>query len=243
MMTTTTSMFLLLLPPLVCVATTGGTSPMTTMRQAEDPPYFTRDVTHRDAAGNGKIIGEMGSSSGRAFYYYNGTAMVNTTTVAITMAFYSVIALGIYSLIANAAAEQMTPFIDGAQSINSTANAFKAAAGLVLNGIDKKDEKAPLHLTPDTIAERRHDDDENEDYDDEDDEYYEDYEDYEEVEEEDEEDEKRYLNEYQQYLKQYEKWSVKYGGKSAPPPQPPVVSEFKGRKKGKMSAKKRRQRR
>ena len=82
---------------------------------------------HDDISVNEEVGGD-----GRAFYYYNGTAMVNTTTVAITLAFYSVIALGIYSLVAGAAAEQMAEFIEVAQ----VEDVFKVAADTVFIGND-----------------------------------------------------------------------------------------------------------
>ena len=82
---------------------------------------------HDDISVNEEVGGD-----GRAFYYYNGTAMVNTTTVAITLAFYSVIALGIYSLVAGAAAEQMADFVE----VSQVEDVFKVAADAVVNGID-----------------------------------------------------------------------------------------------------------
>ena len=57
--------------------------------------------------------------------------MVNTTTVAITFAFYSVIALGIYSLVAGAAAEQMADFIE----VSEVGDAFKVTADAVLDTV------------------------------------------------------------------------------------------------------------
>ncbi len=163
------------------------------------------------------VIDEVGSDA-RAFYFYNGTAMVNTTTVAITLAYYSVIALGIYSLIANAANEQMATFIDGGLSINRTAEAFKAVTGLLIDGIDRKDENFAggsntLHLTPD----RPHRD-------------YDDYHYYSDDEVNAEED--RYRQEYQEYLKQYNAWANKYGGGAVPPPQPPAVDQRRPQSNG-----------
>ena len=71
-----------------------------------------------------------GRDRGRAFYYINGTAMVNATTVAITLAFYSVIALGIYSLVAQEVTNRMYEFIE----VSPLDEAFKVAADPV--GID-----------------------------------------------------------------------------------------------------------
>ena len=82
---------------------------------------------HDDISVNEEVGGD-----GRAFYYYNGTAMVNTTTVAITLAFYSVIALGIYSLVAGAAAEQMAEIVE----VSQVEEVFKVAADAVFGGID-----------------------------------------------------------------------------------------------------------
>ena len=79
---------------------------------------------------NDVSLGDVGGDS-RAFYYYNGTAMVNTTTVAITFAFYSVIALGIYSLVAGAAAEQMADFIE----VSEVGDAFKVTADAALDTV------------------------------------------------------------------------------------------------------------
>lgn len=75
-------------------------------------------------------VNEGGLDRGRAFYYLNGTAMVNATTVAITLAFYSVIALGIYSLVAEEVTNQMYEFIE----VSPVEEAFKVAADAV--GID-----------------------------------------------------------------------------------------------------------
>jgi hypothetical protein len=80
------------------------------------------------------VTEEHNQDTARAFYYFNGTAMVNSTTVAITLAFYSVIALGIYSLMANAAAEQMVSFIETETAINATAQVIKAAADIFIGG-------------------------------------------------------------------------------------------------------------
>ena len=91
-----------------------ATCVLSSVTSTSSPPLSSSPLASSGAMaeqGDVSSVNEVGGD-GRAFYYYNGTAMVNTTTVAITLAFYSVIALGIYSLVAGAAAEQMAGFIE-----------------------------------------------------------------------------------------------------------------------------------
>ena len=116
---------------------------LSSVTSTSSPPLSSSPSPSASASASGAVaeqkedmseneVGVGGDGRGRAFYHYNGTAMVNTTTVAITLAFYSVIALGIYSLVAGAAAEQMAEFIEVAQ----VEDVFKVAADTVFIGND-----------------------------------------------------------------------------------------------------------
>ena len=125
-MTVAKRMYLLLLLNVATHALSGVTSTSSPTLSPSSPASSEAGAERS----NDVSLSEVGGDS-RTFYYYNGTAMVNTTTVAITFAFYSVIALGIYSLVAGAAAEQMADFIE----VSEVGDAFKVTADAVLNTI------------------------------------------------------------------------------------------------------------